>query len=151
MKLQKSPNRWSCLPTSFAMALNVSVDAVVVQLGHDGSEIVWPSQPEPYRRRGFHVQELILLSWHLGYSVTPFEACPVSQSRPDASPIEIVLVEPVAQRMSSVMRGCVGVVTGETRLGQAHAWDGESCCDPNGTTYGIENFRMMCFWAIKSR
>ncbi len=40
MKLQTSPNRWSCLPTSFAMALDVRAGQVIKWLGHDGSQVV---------------------------------------------------------------------------------------------------------------
>lgn len=152
MRSQRSPNRWSCLPTSFAMVLDVAVEALIIQLGHDGSQILWPDLPEPYRRRGFHIQEMIDFSWHLGYTVTQFEALPVSQGRADVQPIAIPMRWAPSERLKSVMSVCNGVITGETLRGQPHAvaWDKNSCLDPNGETYNLEQFRLQCFWAIKS-
>lgn len=59
MILQNSPNAWSCLPTAFAIALEVPVQQVIADIGHDGSEIIFDGYPEPLCRRGFHTSELI--------------------------------------------------------------------------------------------
>ena len=59
MLKQKQPNGWSCLPTSFAIALGVPVSDIFDYLEHDGSEEVFPGREEPYNRRSFHPQELI--------------------------------------------------------------------------------------------
>jgi len=74
--LQLKPNQWSCAITSLAMTLNVPVADLVSQLGHDGSEIVFPSLAEPMCRRGFHSQELIHLAWQWGFTVTAFDLFP---------------------------------------------------------------------------
>ena len=74
--LQLKPNPWSCSITSLAMTLHVPVQQLVDDLGHDGSEIVFPELPEPMCRRGFHSQELIHLAWRYGFTVTPFELYP---------------------------------------------------------------------------
>jgi len=80
MILQRKPSRWSCLPVSFAMALDIPVEALFKELGHDGSLIMWPDLPEPACRRGFHIQEMIEIALRRGYAVTPFELCPVLES-----------------------------------------------------------------------
>ena len=73
MRLQQSPIRGTCLPTSFAMAMGIPVADIFAALGHDGSEVLWPDLPEPTCQRGFHVQELIRLAVKCGWSVTPIE------------------------------------------------------------------------------
>lgn len=59
MRLQKQPNNWSCLPTAFAIVLNVDVPVIFKYLGHDGSEIIFPERESPYNRKAFHPQELV--------------------------------------------------------------------------------------------
>ena len=75
--LQLKPNKWSCAVTAFAMALHVPVQELIQEIGHDGSEIVFPELEEPMRRRGFHSQELIYAAWKRGFTVTPIELMPV--------------------------------------------------------------------------
>lgn len=77
MLLQKKPSRWSCLPVSFAMALNIPVQDIFDELGHDGGEILWLNLPEPTCRRSFHIQEMIEIALRRGFAVTPFELVPV--------------------------------------------------------------------------
>lgn len=60
MKLQLQPNRWSCLPTAFAMILDRDVQDIFDFLGHDGSEILWEDLDEPLCRRSFHIQEMLV-------------------------------------------------------------------------------------------
>lgn len=76
MILLKNPNAWSCLPTAFAIALGVSVEAVIAVVGHDGSEITHAGLPEPLNRRGFHPQEMIKMCLKDGMSVTSVELAP---------------------------------------------------------------------------
>ena len=59
MELQHRPEPWMCMPLAFAMALDMPVADLLAAIGHDGSEIVFPSLPEPLCRRCFHIQELI--------------------------------------------------------------------------------------------
>jgi len=149
MTPQVSPYRWSCLPTSFAMILDVSVYDVFKAIGHEGSEKWWPSLPEPYCRRGFHIQELIMVSHDLGFSVTRFEPMPRAQGHETAIP-QIVPVD--INKILKIMDDSEGVLTGNTLAGKPHAvaWHYGSCFDPNGQMYKLENFKMQAFWKIKS-
>jgi hypothetical protein len=81
--LQRKPNRWSCAVTAFAMALGVPVEQLIREVGHDGSEIIFPDLPEPMRRRGFHSQELIEAAWKRGFACTPIQLMPVVQGPHD--------------------------------------------------------------------
>lgn len=57
--MQQSPNGWSCLAVCFANMLGITLEQVIKDLGHDGSEII-SNDPEPTCRRAFDTQELIL-------------------------------------------------------------------------------------------
>jgi hypothetical protein len=65
------------------MALRVPVHKLIKEIGHDGSEIIFPELEEPMRRRGFHSQELINAAWKQGFTCTPIELVPVIQADSD--------------------------------------------------------------------
>lgn len=75
---QIKPNRWSCIPTAFAMALDIPVDQFIQEIGHDGNELICPSLPEPAGRRGFHEQECVTAALNHGFACTPIEVFPAS-------------------------------------------------------------------------
>lgn len=62
----KQPNLWSCVPTSLANLLDLSLTKVIDIFGHDGSEIIYPDLPEPQNRRCFTEDELLVAAWKLG-------------------------------------------------------------------------------------
>lgn len=83
MHLIKQPNNWSCLLTAFSMASYTPIERLIEDIGHDGSEVVWPELPEPYNRRGFHTEEFIQPMIQVGYApviITP-EPCAISVAR----------------------------------------------------------------------
>lgn len=152
MNFIKSPNRWSCLPASFAMVLGVSLQEVVVWVGTDGSTIEWPELPEPKRRRGFHIQEMIDFAWIMKFSVTPFQAKPTIQSDPS---VEIKTVQTIRSSELRVLHALQhnAVVTGETAGGVGHAvaWDGErsQVYDPGNRILRIEDFLIDTVWVVR--
>jgi hypothetical protein len=73
LALQLSPNRWSCIPTSFAMVFGIPVQRIFDKLKHDGSEILFPGLEEPLCRRSFHIQEMIDVGYTLGRYVLVLE------------------------------------------------------------------------------
>lgn len=91
MQLQTMPAPGLCAATSFAMALDMSVDDLLAWIGHDGSEIIFPDLPPPLCRRGHHIQELIEAALVRGKAVTPVELFPVIGSFPDAKRTRQVL------------------------------------------------------------
>ncbi len=76
MKLQKKLERWQCAVTAFAMALDCPVTELMLCLGHDGGEIIFPDLPEPANRRSHNIYELIQVAVDLGYAVTPIPLRP---------------------------------------------------------------------------
>ena len=93
MELQQRPEPWMCMPLAFAMALDMPVADLLAAIGHDGSEIVFPSLPEPLCRRCFHVQELIQVALSRGLAVTPVELFPVLQPT-EAGPFHKTVLYP---------------------------------------------------------
>ena len=147
MKLIKQPSG-SCLITSAAMVLNTDIKSLTDMIGHDGSAIVLPLLPEPARRRGHHLQEIIDCALKLGYTVTPIEALP--WSTPDGKseyPIDFQINH--NERLSNYMQNSIGILTGLGRQWRhAMAWDGGRVYDPHGDIYSFCDCRIIidCFW-----
>lgn len=144
----KQPNRWSCLPTAFAIAMDIPIQRMFDLIGHDGSEIVWPELPEPLRRRAFHITECIATAYRLGYSVTEFEIKPLLA--PDDNH---VLPIQIAFNFREYLCTRRGVAYGYPRgkmLRHAIAFGWNTAFDPNGTTYSdFQNqFAVERFWLI---
>jgi hypothetical protein len=59
MELQHQPNSWSCLPTAIAICLDIPVKDLIRDIGHDGSEIIYPDLPEPQKRKAFTLFEIV--------------------------------------------------------------------------------------------
>lgn len=132
------------------MVLNIPVSQIIADIGHDGSEICWPQFKEPLCRRGFHIQELILVAYYKGVTVTPFEALPLLVSG-DGKPIDTIFSMPPKQRLGYIMDTTCGIITGATMNGQPHAvsWNGKDIVDPNGTIYPSADFMLETYWLMR--
>ena len=136
MRLQRQPNRWSCLPTAFAMALDIPVQTFLGYLGHDGSEVVFPTESEPACRRGFHVQKCIDVALRLGYAVTPIELFPQHAPALDVTPVTITFGQPNERRFAAFIDAGRGVITGVSgNHGHAVAYEHGYIYDPAGHVY----------------
>lgn len=146
MQLQISPNSWSCLPTSFAMACNVSLKEMLDLIGHDGSEIIWPEMKEPFKRRAFHIQECILATLSLGLSCTQIDF------RPQSTPNGVLVYEMDHSDFANhFMSKHCGVLTGKGRKTfHAVGWDTKKVYDPAGREYSLPNsmFTPHTIWLI---
>lgn len=145
IEFQLQPHRASCLVTSFAMVLGVSVAELIEQIGHDGTEVVLPQLKEPYCFRGHHIQELVRACHQRGYSVTLIEPIPVSQHQGHQihhpAPMEWI---------DSILQARHGVLVGQLN-GRDHslAWDGHLTYNPaNGLAQSIYAFSLRLFAAI---
>lgn len=148
MQLQIAPNRWSCLPTSFAMVLDIPLEQIITMIGHNGSAILWPDFEEPFCRRAFHIQELIDCCNQLDYAVTLIEAMPISEvkGRYFQQPLSV-------ERFYNHLSGTRGILTGVgRRLGNPHAvaWDGFNIFDPVGEIYPLDEMSIQDYWKIQS-
>lgn len=154
--MQLQPNQASCLPTAFAMVLEIPVEQVFQELGHDGMAIWWPGENGSMKYRGFHIQEMIDLCHAHGYVVTPIEPQPVASPRPDLEPRPYELQTKSLVRIHAYLDNTKGVLVGEgksqqSKMGHAAAWFDGMVHDPNGTTYGIEHFGIREFWRMTRR
>ena len=157
MELQQRPEPWMCMPLAFAMALDMPVAELLAAIGHDGSEIVFPSLPEPLCRRCFHIQELLHVALARGFAVTPVELFPVLQPT-EIGPFHKIILYPDNnwQRFEATIRASRGVIDGTgARFGHTIAYDHGRIYDPRGSIYDYgrlaceaHQFYTRCVWRI---
>lgn len=144
---QSSPNNWSCLPTAFAIVLGCPVEYVLELIGHDGSEKLWPALPEPFCRRSFHIQELIMVAWKMNYCVTPFSTECELQPRAMVNPKLFTV------NLKSLLVNNVGVITGLYK-GSPHAvaWKYPTIYNTNNQIETDTSvIKIEDFWVISKR
>jgi hypothetical protein len=136
MRLLRKPERWMCLPASFAMVLDLPLSAIFDEIGHDGSQIIAPELPEPTCRRGFHPQELIHLCLNHGYAATRVELHPVLCSSPGSGEHVVAYPDGNWVRFTRVVQQSCGVIEGVGRhCGHAVAYQRGRIFDPDGHEY----------------
>lgn len=64
------------------MALDETCETLIKEIGHDGSQLMWPHLPEPFCRQSFHIQELILCCLTRNKTVTPIDVYPIAGPSP---------------------------------------------------------------------
>ncbi len=144
MKMILQSNRWDCLPTAFAMCLDVLPIQIYEFVGHDGSEILWPHLEEPYCRRSFHIDEMIDCCMSMTYM-------PVCIERdPEYAPVGVEgLFKPftgtaASQRWLRYLKYHDAVLLGHTKNGKPHAvaWSHREykVFDPEGFKYPEHEF-----------
>jgi len=156
MLLQLKPERWMCVPTAFAMALDVPVADLLAAVGHDGSKITFPGLPEPTCRRGFHIQELIAVALSRGFAVTPVELFPVIASADGRLTHTVLYPDNNWRRFTDAIRHSRGVIEGGgIRCGHTVAYDHGRIYDPDGPVYDYSRiaceghqFYTRCAWRI---
>lgn len=125
------------------MVLNVSIEDIFKETGHDGSAIVFPSLMEPNNRRGHTVYEMIEYAWTIGYAVTPFAERYAHESIISGEKIEVYLNRNL---FDWLIRYKPMVFVGTMPSGQGHAvaWDKDRqmILDPNGQTYWRKDHKM---------
>jgi hypothetical protein len=146
MDQQTMPSKGLCLPTSFAMALDVPVADILKQLS-GWTLPAFPGLPEPLCWRGVHIQECIRIAQSMGFAVTPRELYPqVAPPRPTGPNGETYEDYPVALgdnwlTFCDVILLSRGVVTGVKAVpflgvvGHAVAYGDGYLYDPNGYEY----------------
>jgi hypothetical protein len=154
MRVQKQPSPWTCLVTSFAIVIDVDARDLMDEIGHDGSEIVFPALPEPYNRRSHHVQELIDCCERRGIWVTPFDAMPTSSSIVDVpEPYLLKMKLEPGARFTQILTTHIGVIVGQDPERRPHAfvWDGKGIIDPALASRGcLSRYGIRQLWAIRA-
>jgi len=154
MKMIEQPSRWSCLATSWAMVLDVPVEVLFTLVGHDGGEILYPSSPEPARRRSFHPAEFIHPALGAGFAVVPVERRPCWRN-PEGGVDYVKHAGGNDRMIATFMSRFDGVITGETPRGLSHAvaWDHRARLihDPSGDYRQRTYMTIHTFWAAVPR
>lgn len=149
MTLQLQPNKWSCLVTAFAMALDINVNDLIKSLGHDGSEIKFPELGER-GRRGHHTQEIVDLCIKNGIKVVLIEAAPLGRHVGVEDQFYLTNDE-MNFRMAYYLEHYYGVLCGMCSDTVAHAvaWNGESIYNPSGIVESsFEHLQIMSFFIV---
>jgi hypothetical protein len=136
------------------MTLDIAVEDIFAELGHDGGTIFWPDLPEPMRRRGFHVQELIEVALRRGYAVTPFELSPVLRCGDKE-----YCFDARWSAFANTVENSIGVLTGKgVRTHHAVAYYYGQIFDPDNGVYDYSKaacearlFYANCAWRIDRR
>ena len=138
-----------CLPKAFCQITGISIEQMLHEIGHDGSEILWPELPEPLCRRAFHVQEIIEVLLKHGHMVTPIEKYPSIQPYNGR---EFVGDEaPLPPRDFGLYKDKVGVVIGiYNGVGHAFKWINGVLECPNGGSAFWVRFDARILYIVKT-
>jgi len=161
MELQKMPDKGLCLPTSFAMALDVPVSDLMKRLNGDHYSRVFSDKREPHCWRGTHIQECIQIALSLGFAVTPLELWPVIAAYEGAETFVVCYHEGNERIFEDQILLSRGVLTGKRGVpgvgivAHAVAYDHGLLYDPNGVEYAYSleacesvQFYPQCAWRI---
>lgn len=134
MLAQSSPSYFSCMPTAFAIALDVPVRKLMAELGFDGNAIIFDDAEEPECRRAWHLQDLIKCCLLRGFAPVVVEAVPSVLVNGEVR--DIPLPEDYNTRIASFMNHYKGVVMGTTPQGRRHAlaWEQPFFYNTDGTS-----------------
>jgi len=146
MQYQKQPNGWSCLPTAFAILLDIPVKEIFEFCGHDGSEKVFSNCSDPHCRRSFHIQEMVEFCLSRQKAVVQISRNFCSQNLGGQK----YSITRSREDILKLMKEHHGVLTGFVNgHGHAVAWVGH-IIDPDNLPYDVDNFDTHTFFIIKS-
>ena len=136
------------------MVLDMELDQLFKEIGHDGGEILYPSSPEPDRRRSFHPSEFIWPALVRGYAVVPVELNPYWET-PSGGMEKVSHAGGNKRFLQSWLARFNGVITGQTPKGLWHAcaWDHERelLFDPAYSYHKPGYMQVHTFWAAVPR
>jgi hypothetical protein len=145
------PNKWSCLPTCLAMALDLELPDVFERIGHDGSEILWSDLPDPQRRRAFAYEEIIPIC--LDELVYPVLITKIAEYKPLDTSVDVVHTIDHSGLIHRAMEKRDGILLGMPVGANNHhavAWCASEgkCYDPDGGCCKAEDFDIHHFVAM---
>lgn len=141
MKLLKMSGH-DCLLYSAAMVLDESPDILEREIGHDGSEVWWPDKPQPFCRRGLHIQEIQDCFFRRGKVLYPIDLMPASAPR-GGEPRAIWNLQTCVTRFNAYLDGRLAILITATH---AVAWNGKKVYDPNGRISSIDDYGIKQAW-----
>lgn len=144
MKLQTMRNPWTCMATSWAMVLNISVEDIFKEVGHDGSKLIWKElEDDRFNHAGHHIQELIDVALNHGVLPVSIHANPYhGHFLPGVQAQPLWDQEYNDKRISKYLKGNIAVLEGTVgfNFGHAVAYADECIFDPRGSIIPIDKF-----------
>ena len=67
-------NQWNCVAIALAYSLDIPYPDLITVIGHDGSEILWPSLSPPRCYKGFTPQDVLRAGLDLGIPIVHLKA-----------------------------------------------------------------------------
>ena len=119
------------------MLLDLPIQQIIKEIGHDGSEILWPNDPRPHM--AFSMQEITDIAIRHRVALVPIHGYPVSVDSNDENPVPIF--KDHEARLIDHMTGNPGLITGYYSPDKFHlvAWDGAQVYDPmDGRIYNFD-------------
>lgn len=147
---QVQPNLWSCLPTAFSTVTGISLENLLDEIGHDGSEIIFPDAPDPLSRKAFHPQECLIAIYKI-YLKNPqlqrrYFSCISNELVCHNPKTDDIYIHEYPQDIFNLfLQNHNGVIIGEIHdKMHAAAWDRirQAALDPNGFIYPIHKYRI---------
>jgi len=134
----------TCMLTSLAMLLDISVEDIIKELGHDGLSIWWPENRGCKRYRGINIQEAIDCVVRRRRGLMPIHLYPMNAPDVNSTPKSIYPEAVATARFLRLIDGRPGLLFVENHSGNRHccAWDGELVYDPLGAIGEIEDLKM---------
>ncbi len=122
------------------MALGITTEEFYLLAGHNGGEIVFPELTEPYRRRGFHVSEAVMVALRHCCTASPVELEPRIASNGDLDRTVAVRYSRVCNdnwaAFTTLIQSFQGVIECRTYRGwHAVAFDTGRIYDPDGREF----------------
>ncbi len=149
MNLIKGENNLDCILAAASMVMDIDLVELKKLIGHDGSEVIFPSSPVPYCYRGFHIQEItdqaFLNGWSVMYIQRQFGLEPFMGDDPKFR------IYTSDKRMATYLKKFPGIIGGRSDdSSHAVAWDGKKVYDPRGKIYSLKefNYDIQEFWAF---
>ncbi|MCK5020570.1 MAG: hypothetical protein KAS32_26360 [Candidatus Peribacteraceae bacterium] len=144
MKMMKyiSQRGPTCIIASLAMVWGCSFDDVVNEIGHDGTEIMFPESNWP--EGGINLQEILDAAFNRGLAMNVIEFYP-RMGPADGKGERLVYTEEEANlRLRNYLVHDWCVLRGENKQGCRHsvAWDGIQVHDPDIGRYSIADFKI---------
>lgn len=132
------------------MILEEDVSELCKELGHDGSEILWPGFPEPKCRKCFNINEMVDISRRRGFWVMPIDAFPLSVPQPGSQRHEIWPESFCDFRIKNALSMYNGVLLGEINE-RRHAicwYEQVAYCPSRGIISLDDKFEIETLWAM---
>lgn len=123
----------NCTLWCAAYLLGISTDALIKEIGHDGTKVLWSEYNDDRRLRGFSLAEIQDCFWLRGKMLAPIFVYPMIAPDYDAKPHRIWTTEQAAERYHTMVSNKQAIIIGKLiQTGVMHAvvWDEDKYIDP---------------------